>query len=198
MFKFTLFILLWVIPACSLFEKPKTRIKKKDYVVKPVPIVVGAGDTLQISSFGEHLPNGLFVVSSEGYIVFPYIGKIKVNGLKVEEVNRLIIAKLKDGYFRDPMVTVSLKTSINQTITIYGKVARPGIINYIPKITILEAITKVGGFAGGADKESITIMRKYKGRKYRIKVSIKSIVEGKTPNFYLLPGDIVIVPERII
>jgi protein involved in polysaccharide export with SLBB domain len=187
-----------IATSCSVMNKKSPQPKKTDFTIKPVPAIVGSGDMLKVSSFDEKLPGGIFVVSKDGFILFPYIGKVKVGGKRLEEVTEIIIRKLKDGYFRNPMLTIVYKSRMSQQITMFGSVKKPQTISYRPKITLLDALSKSGGFAPNADKEYITIMRTYKGRKYRIKVSITDIIEGKIPNFYLLPGDVVIVPSKMI
>lgn len=183
---------------CAHFREKKTKTDKKEFAIKPVDQIVGPGDSLKVSSFNEKIPSGVFVVSKEGYILFPFIGKIKVGGLKLDDVNTLIIAKLRDGYFREPMLSVTFAAHISQKITVMGKVKQSVSFAYIPKTTILVALSAAGGIDKGADREALIIVRTYKGRSYRIKVNLKDIIDGKVPNFYLLPGDIVIVPEKFI
>ncbi len=193
-----LFSLSLLTAACSHFDRKTPKPRPKDYAVDPAPLIVGAGDSLKIASFDDKLPSGVFVVSTDGHIIFPYIGKVKVGGLQLDAVTALITRRLRDGYFRNPMLSVTFAERVSQKIIITGAVGSSKTIPYLPKITILEAISSAGGFAKGADREAVTVMRVYKGRKYRIRVSIKDILSGTTPNFFLLPGDIVIVPEKFM
>ncbi|MBU1238519.1 polysaccharide export protein [Myxococcota bacterium] len=193
-----LIIAFTVVSSCSHFNQKTPKPRKKDYEVTPVALIVGPGDSLKVSSFDEKLPSGVFVVSKSGHIIFPYIGKVKVANLQLDEVNNLLIRRLRDGYFRNPMLSVTFVERVSQKIIIMGSVQSSKSIAYIPKITILEVISSAGGFKKNADREGITVMRAYKGRNYRIRVSVKDILAGTIPNFFLLPGDIVIVPEKFI
>ncbi|MGM0595697.1 MAG: polysaccharide biosynthesis/export family protein, partial [Myxococcota bacterium] len=142
--------------------------------------------------------SGTFFVSETGHINYPFLGKIKVGGKKLEDVNKFIIASLKDGFFRNPMITVTFKSNTSQKITIYGNVNKPQIMPYQPEMTFLQAITMAGGLSKQAARDAITIMRKYKGKKFRVRISIDDIIEGRTSDFYLLPGDIIIVGESLL
>jgi len=60
-------------------------------------------------------------------------------------------------------------------------------------MTIIEAISRAGGFTGMARKNAVTIMRQDK--KYT--VPVEKIGKGKAKNFFVRPGDVVFVPERV-
>ncbi len=191
-------IFIMVFPSCRPENKNKKIKNSPIFKAKPVPLVVGAGDLLQINSFNAKLPSGTFFVSETGHINYPFLGKIKVGGKKLEDVNKFIIASLKDGFFRNPMITVTFKSNTSQKITIYGNVNKPQIMPYQPEMTFLQAITMAGGLSKQAARDAITIMRKYKGKKFRVRISIDDIIEGRTSDFYLLPGDIIIVGESLL
>ncbi|MBN2724634.1 MAG: polysaccharide export protein [Deltaproteobacteria bacterium] len=188
-----------LLSSCSdVFSKKKVSVPKNTYNVTPAPLVIGEGDIITITSFTEKLPSGEFTVSGDGLISYPFAGQVKVLGKKTDEIQKIIISRLKDGYFRNPVLYVGFKKNNSQTVTIFGQVKTPGNFQYEPKVTVLQALAKSGGLTQSADKEAITIMRTQSGRKLRIRVSITDITEGKTPNFSLLPGDIIIIPERFI
>ena len=44
---------------------------------------IGAGDKINIQVYNEKELSGIYQVSPEGYITFPFIGEIKVDGLNV-------------------------------------------------------------------------------------------------------------------
>ncbi|MBU1220791.1 polysaccharide export protein [Myxococcota bacterium] len=191
-------ILLVSFGCTGLFKEKKVKVPPGSYDVTPAPLVIGAGDVIAITSFTEKLPTGEFSVNEQGTITYPFVGTIGVIGKKPDEVRRTIIEKLKDGFFRNPVIYVSFKLNKSQTITVFGFVKNPGSFVYEPQITILEILAKSGGLLTTADNESITVIRKQLGRNLRIKVSVNDITEGKTPNFKLLPGDLIVVPERFL
>jgi len=179
-------------PFSSTTPKPD----ETQFRVTPPPRLVGPDDVLTITSFTSRLPSGDFIVDSNGAIMYPYIGKVVVSGKQVAEINDILIARLKEGYFRNPMLSVTLKSAQNQQFTVFGAVKNPMTYPYVPNITVIEALAKAGGMNANADEKEVTILRSTGGRQLRMRVSIPDIIEGKLSNFYILPGDIIIVRER--
>ena len=203
---FTRFILLfsvtlWIAGAsgCShLFQNKEQKTDESQFRVNPPPRLIGPDDVLTITSFTKRLVSGDFIVDSNGAIMYPYIGKVVVTGKQVAEITEILITRLKDGFFRDPMLSVTLKSAQNQQFTVFGAVKNPMTYAYVPNITILEALAKAGGLGGNADSQAVTILRKSEGQSLRMRVSIPDIIEGKTPNFFVLPGDIIVVREKAL
>lgn len=193
-----LVVTLLVLPlgCASWLGSKEKKTDETQFRVKPPPRLIGSDDVLTITSFTNRLPSGDFIVDADGAIVYPYIGKVPVAGKQVAEIMDLLVTRLKDGYFRNPMLSVTLKSAQNQQFTLFGAVKNPMNYPYVPNITILEALAKAGGLADKADANEVTVMRKANGQSLRMRVSIPDIIEGKTPNFFVLPGDIIIVRER--
>jgi protein involved in polysaccharide export with SLBB domain len=63
-------------------------------------------------------------------------------------------------------------------------------------MTIVEAIAQSGGFAPMARKNYVQVTRSVSGRKETYELPVEAIGEGKRPNFEMMPGDQVFVPER--
>jgi protein involved in polysaccharide export with SLBB domain len=69
---------------------------------------LGAGDKLRIIVFGEEDLSGEFVVDDSGAIGMPLIGDVMAQGLGVSEFEDKVIASLKNGYLRDPKVSIEV------------------------------------------------------------------------------------------
>jgi polysaccharide export outer membrane protein len=167
----------------------------------PVPVAVdtslGVGDGFEVRVFGEGDLSGLYKVGTEGNINFPLIGVLHVDGLDAQATAKLIADKLRQGILRDPQVTVLIKEQTSKKIYILGQVGHPGTFNYTPSMSVVEAITVAGGFSNLAAKNDTTITRTDQGKKTIVRAPVADIGEGKAPNVYLRPGDIISVPERI-
>jgi len=158
---------------------------------------LGIGDTFEVRVFGETDLSGIYTVGAEGNINFPLIGVLHVDGLDAQAVAKLIADKLREGILRDPQVTVLVKDQTSKKIYILGQVGHPGTYSYVPSMSVVEAITVAGGFTGLAAKNDTTITRSELGKKTIVRVPVADIGEGKAPNVYLRPGDIISIPERI-
>lgn len=156
---------------------------------------LGAGDIFEVKVYGEPDLSGIFRVSSDGFVNFPLIGKIKVEGLPAIKVEEIIITKLKDGYLRDPQVSVFIKEYNSKKIFVFGEVQKPGTFIYDDNMTIIQAITLAGGFTKLADKNKVCVTRIENNQEKRIYLPVEDIGKGKEKNFFLRPGDIIFVPE---
>jgi polysaccharide export outer membrane protein len=85
-------------------------------------------------------------------------------------------------------------------VYVFGRVKNPGHIKVKKNgpITLLKVIAQAGGFEDRARKSAVTITRRMNGKEVKIKVNVKKILKGKTPDFILKSGDIVHVPESIL
>ena len=155
------------------------------------------GDTFDVRVFGEPEMTGAYRVAPDGTIDFPLIGQVMVEGLSPHDVARKLEEQLRNGYLRNPHVSILVKEQTSKKIIIIGQVTRPGTFTYAPNMNIVEAITVAGGFTPIAAKNSTTVTRIEQGKKVSVRVPVADISEGKTGNYYVRPGDIISVPERI-
>ncbi len=161
------------------------------------PGVIGAGDLLQITVYGEKELTGLYQVSPEGLIVFPFIGDLSVTGMTNFSLAERIAERLREGFVRDPQVHVLVKEFNSRRIFVLGQVKNAGKFTIIHEMSIVEAISVAGGFTNFADINNVVVTRKDESNKeIRYVLNMEEILAGKVNNFYLLPGDIVFVQER--
>lgn len=158
---------------------------------------IGAGDKINIQVYNEKELSGVYQVSPEGCINFPFIGEIKVDGLNIFTLATKISSKLKEGYLKEPNVTVLVEEFVSKRIFVLGQVKKAGSFPIRRRMSVIEAISLAGGFTNLADLSNVVVTRKGgDGREKRFVVDIKSIVNGAKENFYLDAGDIVFVGER--
>ena len=131
-------------------------------------------------------------------VLYPLIGKVKVTGLTPPAIAQRLARRLRQGFLRNPQVSVFVKEYNSKKVTIFGQVRKPGIYLYKDNMTIIQAVSEAGGFTDLADQDGTIVTRTLDDRKHRIPVRVKSIGEGRAQNFVLRPGDIVWVPERLM
>ena len=81
-------------------------------------------------------------------------------------------------------------------VQVVGEVARPGEVPYAPGMTLSYAIEVAGGPTGMA-RERVRVVRDVNGRDKVFQLSLRKLIEHRTPDPELAPGDIVIV-ESIV
>ena len=180
------------------------QINYNEYVYK-----VGVGDVLNITVWDHPeltIPAGQFrsagetgnVVHPDGYIFYPYVGKIKVNGKAVTEIRTLITNRLKD-YIENPQIDVSVASFRSQRVFVSGAVANPATvpITNLP-LTLLDAINQCGGLSPDADLTSVVITRQVSKKITYETVNILELYQNGdvTQNRLLKANDVIHVPRN--
>jgi protein involved in polysaccharide export with SLBB domain len=158
---------------------------------------VGIDDVFDVRVYGEADLSGAYRVATDGSIDYPLAGRLQVAGLRTGEVQRLIVTKLKGGFLRDPQVTITFKERNSQKISVFGQVSKPGQVAYYPNMTIVDAIASAGGFTGIAAKNSVNLRREVAGKIETHIFPVADIAEGQSQNVRILPGDVLVVDERV-
>lgn len=160
-------------------------------------LVLGPGDKLALSIFyGSKEMKATYTLDGSGNIEVQYIGSVAAGAKAVREVQEDIRSRLADGYLNDPIVSLTVVEINSLTCSVFGQVARSGSIKFTPGLTITEAIAQSGGFQPLARKNMVKVTRIVDGKKETYKVPVEMIADGKRPNFPMMPGDEVFVPER--
>lgn len=141
---------------------------------------IGAGDTLRINVFDENDLSGSFTVVPDGTITMPLIGAQKLVGHTIEQAAAKLSAALKNGYLRNPVVTITVTGY--RPFYIMGAVPTPGEYQYRDGLTALQAVAMAGGVAQGGSENALEITRMCGG------VEMTQSVSGSAP---VLPGDVV-------
>jgi len=158
---------------------------------------VGIDDVFDVRVYGETELSGSYRVANDGTIDYPLTGRLSVVGLRSGEIQQLLVTKLKEGYLKNPQITVTVKERNSQKIAVFGQVARPGQVGYYPNMTIVDAIASAGGFTGIAAKNSVNLRREVSGKIETHIYPVADIAEGRSQNVMVLPGDVLVVDERV-
>jgi len=149
------------------------------------PYTLGPGDKLRVVVFGQDGISNTYMVDAGGSVSLPLIGSVPARGLTTQQLSARIAERLKQGYVRDPHVTVEVETY--RPFFILGEVTTPGQYPYVADMTVEKAIAIAGGFAPRAYKQTVELTRSAGGEQ------IKSDVPLSYP---LRPGDTIMVKER--
>ena len=158
---------------------------------------LGAGDVFEVRVYREEEMTGTYSVSAEGTISFPLIGAVAVAGKTPVQVETEIRTRLADGYLVNPQVSLLVKEYNSRNVSVFGQVQKPGRLTFTHNMTVVEAISQAGGFSAMAKKNAVTVTRTSDGKKTNFTVPVEDIGNGEAPNFFLRPGDIIFVPERL-
>ncbi|WNC71188.1 polysaccharide export protein [Thalassotalea psychrophila] len=189
-------------PKASLNSKLETQISEYSYII-------GKGDVLSITVWDHPeltIPAGEFrsagesgnVVHSDGTLFYPYIGKVKVAGLKVTEVRDLITKRLS-RYIENPQIDVAVAAFRSQRTFVTGEIKQPAVlpITNVP-MTILDALNATGGISPLADWRSVTLTRATQQSASEEKLDLYALYQkgDMSQNRLLQHNDIIHVPRN--
>jgi polysaccharide export outer membrane protein len=147
--------------------------------------LLGPGDSLQVTVFGEADLSGPVRVNDSGAVSMPLIGPVQAAGLTVPELQHRLIELLNTKAVKSPDVTVQINEY--RPFFILGEVKNPGSYAYVPDMTVLTAVAIAGGYTFRASEDEVSVTRKSGGAAREAQASRNSPV---------LPGDVVFVFER--
>jgi polysaccharide export outer membrane protein len=161
-----------------------------------VDYLVGPGDVLDITVYDNDDLKTKVRVGSDGTIVMPLLGQVKVDALTVPQISEKITTLLADGYLVNPQVNVFVQEFRSKKVVVLGMVRNPGLYELSGPISFLELISKAGGLEKGAG-DTATIKRSENGGNALIPIDLISLIEkgDLTQNIPLFDGDTVVISK---
>jgi polysaccharide export outer membrane protein len=155
--------------------------------------LLNSGDLIEIDVYGEPELHTSTRISEDGSINFPLLGNLKVKGLSVQELERLITELLAQDYLVNPQVTVFVREYAK--VFVSGLVRQPGAYDLKEPLTLLSAISLAGGVLPEADTTQVKLIRNIDGKTYIQKINIDKIMNNTSPDIPLKPNDKIEVIE---
>ena len=134
-----------------------------------------------------------YTVDTDGYINFPVLGKIRVEGMTREQIAEYLTGQLKEQeLIKDPVVTVEF---MNLGVSVLGEVNRPGRISINrDNLTILDALSEAGDLTIFGKREKVLVLRQENGKQRVYGINLCSADQLYTsPVYYLQQNDVVYV-----
>ncbi len=133
-----------------------------------------------------------YLVSIDGYIKYPFLGKIKAAGLTEQALEDTITQALVDRKLLvDPIVTIR---HLNFKVTVLGEVGHPSVITVTSeKISFLEALGLAGDLTIYAKRNNVLLVREENNKKIVRRIDLNSSTFFMSPYYYLKSNDIIYV-----
>jgi polysaccharide export outer membrane protein len=144
-----------------------------------------SGDRLRVVVFGQDGITNSYIVGADGNMNLPLVGSIPARGFTTAQLAQMISERLKQGYVREPHVSVEVEAY--RPFFILGEVTTPGQYPYVANMTAETAVAIAGGFSPRADKRKVQLSRNMPGQQIKGDVTL---------NYPLRPGDTIVVKER--
>jgi polysaccharide export outer membrane protein len=146
---------------------------------------LGSGDVLSVRIFGEpELSSTGMRLTDSGTVFLPTIGELKVGGLTLGEIEKLVADRLRGRILINPRVSVSVDQY--RPFFINGMVKSPGAYPYQPGLTVRKATSLSGGLQERASLRKIFVIRADDPKQSSVRIDIDTRI---------FPGDIVTIEE---
>jgi len=138
--------------------------------------------------------NSEYEVPPSGWVTFHGAGEIQVRGLTLKEVEQQIEERMRVRY-KDPDVSVSLKTARPRWVFVTGEVRLPGRYAMQAGWRVAEAVAVAGGYT-----EDAALTRAFISRKQEvIPVDLyRLLIQGDISlNTSVQPDDLIVIPTNL-
>ncbi len=161
--------------------------------------LIGAGDNVNIFVWRNPELSSSVTVRPDGKITTPLIEDVPASGKTPTQLARDMEKELS-VYVKNPVVTVMVGGFIgpySEQIRVVGQAANPQALAYRDQMTLLDLIIAVGGLTEFADGNKSSIIRVVDGEWKQFGVRIDDLINRAdiSASVYMLPGDILIIPE---
>ncbi|MFM9853470.1 MAG: polysaccharide biosynthesis/export family protein [Sphingomonadaceae bacterium] len=160
------------------------------------PYLIGPFDKLVIDVFGiEDLSKKEVQTDAGGRISFPLAGIVEAAGKTPGELEQILTERLRASFVRNPQVTVNLKETVSQVITVDGQVKEPGLYPVIGRMTLMRAIARAKGVDEFAKLDDVVVFRTVKSQKLAALYNLKAIRRGYYDDPEVFANDVVVVGD---
>lgn len=153
------------------------------------------GQTKNQSNPGQGLDGAKllnYLVDNGGFIDFPVLGKIKVEGLTTRECEAVIRGKLMEHLSEEPNVTVRVA---NFKISVLGEVKNPGTFTVADeRVNIFQALALAGDLTLFSVRDDVQLLREdAEGNKHVAHLDLTDARITQSPYYYLQQNDVLYV-----
>lgn len=186
---------LTVVPDSQGLPAPN----RSDLAAADRPALIGPLDTISVDIFNVPDLSREMQVDASGRIAMPLIGTVDARNKTADELARAIEGALRGRYVREPQVTVNIKDSISQVVTVDGEVKQPGLYPVTNQMTLMRAIASSKGLSEFARQEQVVILRTVDNQRMAGLYDLGAIRRGAYADPPIYANDVIIVgdsPQR--
>lgn len=186
---------LTVVPDSQGLPAPN----RGDLAAADRPALIGPLDTISVDIFNVPELSREMQVDASGRIAMPLIGTIDARNKTSDELARSIENALQGRYVRNPQVTVNIKSSVSQVVTVDGEVKEPGLYPVTNQMTLMRVIASAKGLSEFAKLEQVVILRTVNNQRMAGLYDLGAIRRGAYLDPPIYANDMVIIgdsPQR--
>ena len=103
--KATAVVVLRLVNLCSLFSGEVGATSPEG---EPLGYVLGTGDRVRVTVFGEPDLSGEFEIDATGKVSLPLVGDIRIGGQQLRQAEQSVADRLAQGYLANPRVNIEV------------------------------------------------------------------------------------------
>ena len=183
----------------------KRRVEEADYKVKKFSniynynyeYILGPADSISINLTDTDDLDNTYLIDQEGMIDLPFIGKVKLNGLTLNEAQNILVEIVKD-FYKNPDLQINIEEFNSSKVYIVGAVRNQKTIKLDQKpIKIIEAAIEANFNPSAEDKLFGTkgFIRR-DNEVYKINLANAFSGTDEKENFYLKKDDVIFIDRN--
>jgi len=156
---------------------------------------IGPEDLLDIAVWNNTAVSRAVPVRPDGKISLPLLNEVQAAGLTPSQLRDALAKRLGD-YMPSPEVSVIVREVHSFKVSVIGEIKTPGRYELKSRATVLDVLAQAGPFSDFASRARIFVLRFNGTTTKRIPFNYNKVIaaDGEHENFFLQPGDIVVVP----
>jgi polysaccharide export outer membrane protein len=155
--------------------------------------VIGEGDVLLISVWGEKDLSLSVKVRPDGKITMPAVGEVTASSTTARNLQNTLTNKLR-GIVKNPVVTVIVMEITNNKVYIFGGGVKAGVYSLVQRTTLLQLLCQIED-ARKADLKRAYVLRD--GARIKVDFSRLFIQGDTTEDIVIEPNDVIFMPTNM-
>lgn len=168
---------------------------RADLTIPARPTVIGPYDTVAVDVFGLPEFTREVQVDASGRFSLPLVGAIEASGKTPADLAVTIEERLRQSFVRNPQVTVNVKGSVSQVVTVDGEVTEPGLYPVNGRTTLMRAIAFAKGTSEFASLDDVVILRTVDDQRIAGLYNLSAIRSGRYQDPDIYANDVIIVGD---
>jgi polysaccharide export outer membrane protein len=154
---------------------------------------LGSGDLIELSVYDVPELNTKTRVSDSGDVYLPLVNYVHVDGLTINDAERVIEKRLEEGGFiRNPHVQLFVDESASNGASVLGEVVKPGVYPVMGEQTLFSIVSAAGGLSDKAGKSITVTHRDHPDKPVSVTIS-HNLEDHADSNIPVYAGDTIMV-----
>jgi polysaccharide biosynthesis/export protein len=156
-------------------------------------IRLGSGDVIEMNVYNVPDLTTKTRIGDTGNVDLPLINEVHIQGLTVNEAEKVIEQRLDHGGFvRNPHVQLFVSEYTSQSASVLGEVIRPGLYPVLGEQRLFSVLSAAGGLSDRAGK-AITVTHRAEPAKPIVVSISRNLEDHQDSNVPVYPGDTIMV-----